>query len=60
VTIDGISEALPPVAETAERSPFGATELWPKSTRRRPVPALKEDGALETDAEESHVLDDLF
>jgi len=59
MTLDGIPETLPPVAETAERSRFPATELRPLGLRRRSALRQEpEDDQLEDDARESHVLDD--
>lgn len=60
MTIDGIPETLPPVSETAERSHFVVTDPRPTPARRRSVPALEEDVAIEDDTQESHVLDDLL
>lgn len=62
MTIDGIPETLPPVAETAERSHFVATESPSASMRRRNT-ALRqelEDEQIDDDPQESHVLDDLL
>lgn len=60
MTLDGIPETLPPVAETAERSRSRAAEPQPAASRRRMLPAVpQEEGPLDDDSQESHVLDDL-
>jgi len=60
MTLDGIPERLPPVAETAERLPFAATAERSR-TRRRGVPSASEKpgGDDDGDAEDKHVLNDL-
>ncbi len=61
MTIDGIPETLPPVAETAARPQFAAAEPRLMAMRRRPSPESQEmDDGLDEGGEESHVLDDLL
>jgi len=62
VTIEGIPEKLPPVAETAERSRSLATEPRWTIVRRRnlPISPEQEDDQPDDGARESHVLDDLL
>ena len=50
MSIDGIPETLPPIAETAERSGFVTTEPRLAPMRRRTATVLQEEEQLE-DAE---------
>ena len=59
MTVDGIPETLPPVAETGQQARFRATEARPAVTRRRLPMALDEEGLLDQDTDDNHTLDDL-
>ena len=59
MTVDGIPETLPPVAETAERPRFRALDPRPAAVRRRVPVAPDEEGLADDDAENDHTLDDL-
>jgi len=60
VTLDGIPETLSPVAETAERTQFIATDARLRTRRRSSHNAPEEESAHEDeDAEDQHVLNDL-
>lgn len=59
MTIDGIPETLPPVAEMAEHPRFRAAEPRPAVVRRRAAASPDEDPLTESDAEDNHALDDL-
>jgi len=60
VVLDGIPETLPPVGETAERSPFAPNRA--RATLRKriaPLPKHDDDESLERETDEAHVVDDL-
>ena len=60
MTLDGIPETLPPVAETAER-PHSVAGESRQAARRRTPPAVSDEllDRSGSDAEDNHVLDDL-
>ena len=61
MAIDGIPETLPPIVETAERSPYAQAQPGAGAARKRAAPPAPADQTetLDREPDEAHVLDDL-